>query len=90
MHTLKPVDAETIIAAAQDTGAIVTAEEHYINGGLGSIVAQVLGQHHPAPLEMVALHGYSESGKADELMVKCGLTADAVRRAGLAALKRKA
>ena len=90
MHTLKPVDAETIIAAAQDTGAIVTAEEHYINGGLASIVAQVLGQHHPAPLEMVALSGYSESGKADELMVKCGLTADAVRRAGLAALKRKA
>jgi len=89
MHTLKPVDEQTIIAAARDTGAIVTAEEHYINGGLGSIVAQVVGRHCPVPMEMVALQGYSESGKAEELMVKCRLTADAVKNASLAAFKRK-
>ena len=89
MHTLKPVDQETIIAAARDTEAIVTAEEHYIHGGLGSIVSQVVGQHHPVPVEMVALQGYSESGKAEELMVKCGLTPERVKQAAENALRRK-
>ena len=89
MHTLKPVDQETIIAAARDTGAIVTAEEHYIHGGLGSIVSQVVGQHHPVPVEMVALQGYSESGKAEDLMVKCGLTPERVKQAAENALRRK-
>jgi transketolase len=89
MHTLKPVDEATIIAAARDTRAIVIAEEHYIHGGLGSIVSQVVGQHCPVPLEMVALQGYSESGKAEELMVKSGLTAHRVKQAAEAALRRK-
>jgi len=89
MHTLRPVDENTILSAARDTGAIVTAEEHYIHGGLGSIVAQVVGQHHPVPLEMVALQGYTESGKAEELMLKCGLSADNVRKAAERALRRK-
>jgi len=89
MHTLRPADENTILSAARETGAIVTAEEHYIHGGLGSIVAQVVGQHHPVPLEMVALQGYSESGKAEELMLKCGLSADHVRKAAERALRRK-
>ena len=89
MHTLSPVDEETIQAAARETGAVVTAEEHYIHGGLGSIVGQVIGKHHPVPMEMVALHGYSESGKGEELMVKCGLTSEGVRCAADKALKRK-
>ena len=74
IHTLKPVDEEAIIAGARETGAVVSAEEHYFHGGLGSIVAQVVGQNCPVPVEMVALQGYSESAKAEELMVKCGLT----------------
>ena len=89
LHTLKPVDQETIIACARQTGAIVTAEEHYIHGGLGSIVAQVVGQNHPVPIEMVALRGHSESAPAQELMVKAGLTPAGVEQAALRVLKRK-
>ena len=62
MHTLKPTDESVILAAARETGAIVTAEEHYIHGGLGSIVAQALGQHHPTPLEMVRPTGIQRIG----------------------------
>ena len=89
MSTLKPADEETILAAARDTGAIVTAEEHYIHGGLGSVVAQVASQGHPVPIEMVALQGYSESGKADELMAKNGLSAEHLRGAAEKVLRRK-
>jgi transketolase len=88
LHTLKPIDREAIIACAEQTGAIVTAEEHYIHGGLGSIVSQVVGQNQPVPVEMVALQGYSESGSAQELMVRAGLTSEAVAKAALKALKR--
>ena len=89
MHTLTPADEATLLAAAKETGAIVTAEEHYIHGGLGSIVAQVIGRSHPVPLEMVALQGYSESGKAEELMQKAGLTPEAVKQAAERAISRK-
>ncbi len=89
MHTLKPVDQETILAAARETGAIVTAEEHYIHGGLGSIVGQVVGQHHPVPLEMVAIQGYTGSGKGEELMIECGLTPENLMEAAQRAVRRK-
>lgn len=89
MHTLRPADEATILTAARETGAVVTAEEHYIHGGLGSIVAQVLGQGQPVPLEIVALQGYAESGKAEELMQKTGLTAEGVCQAAERALSRK-
>ena len=70
MHTLSPLDEEIIALAAKETGAIVTVEEHYFHGGLGSLVAQVIGKYFPVPLEMVALQGYTESGKPDELIEK--------------------
>ena len=89
MHTLSPVDEDTILAAARETGAIVTAEEHYIHGGLGSIVGRVVSQHHPVPLEMVAIQGYSGSATAEELMVKCGLTAENLKETALRVLQRK-
>ena len=89
LHTLAPADEDAIITAAQETGAIVTAEEHYIHGGLGSVVAGVLSRHCPVPVEMVALHGYTSSGPANELMQKNGLTADGVEQAVHRALKRK-
>lgn len=89
VHTLKPVDTAAVVAAARETGAVVTAEEHYLHGGLGSIVSQVVGQNHPVPVEMVALQGYSESARAEELMVKCGLTPEKVRDAALKAVSRK-
>ena len=89
IHTLKPVDEEAIVAAARETGAVVSAEEHYFHGGLGSIVSQVVGGNHPVPLEMVALQGYSESARAEELMEKCGLTPEKVKDAALKAVSRK-
>ena len=89
MHTLKPVDEASILAAARETGAIVTAEEHYIHGGLGSIVGQVVGQHHPVPLEMVAITGYTGSGKGEELMKECGLTPENLMEAAQRAVRRK-
>jgi transketolase len=57
MFTVKPVDAEAIIAAAQKTGAIVTAENHNVIGGLGSAVADVLVKHNPVPMEIVRCAG---------------------------------
>ena len=47
MHTIKPIDADMVISSAKETGALVTAEEHQMAGGLGSAVAEVLGQHYP-------------------------------------------
>lgn len=89
MATLKPIDEETILDAARETGAIVTAEEHYIHGGLASIVAQVVSRGHPVPMEMVALQGYSPSGKAEELMARNGLSPENLRTAAETVLQRK-
>ncbi|MBF0511073.1 MAG: transketolase family protein [Candidatus Omnitrophica bacterium] len=74
MHTIKPIDVETIITAAKETGAIVTAEEHQINAGLGSAVAEVLSQHCPCPVEMVGIKdSFGESGTPAQLMEHFGL-----------------
>ncbi len=89
LHTLAPADEEAVIAAARETGAIVTAEEHYIHGGLGSVVAGIAVRHCPVPIEMVALRGYTGSGPASELMAKNGLTAEGVEQAALQAISRK-
>lgn len=89
LHTLAPADEAAVVAAAQETGAIVTAEEHYVHGGLGSVVAGVLARNSPVPVEMVALHGYTSSGPANELMEKNGLTAAGVEAAVHRVLKRK-
>ena len=89
LHTLAPADEDAIIAGARETGAVVTAEEHYIHGGLGSVVSGVLARNCPVPVEMVALHGYTGSGPAGELMQKNGLTASGVEQAVHRVLKRK-
>ena len=86
MHTIKPIDREIIIKSAQETGAIVTAEEHQINGGLGSAVAEVLARNFPVPIEMVAVNDtFGESGESEELLQKYHLKdidiVDAVKRA---------
>ncbi len=74
MHTLKPIDIAAIIRAADETGAILTAEEHQINGGLGSVVAQVVAEKHPVPMEFVAvMDRYGKSGKPEELLDLFGL-----------------
>ena len=69
MHTIKPIDREAIIKAAKETGAIVTAEEHQVHGGLGSAVAEVVVNECPVPMEYVAIMDrFGESGEPDELM----------------------
>ena len=76
MATVKPIDESAIIAAAKETGAIVTAEEHQENGGLGSIVARIVVRNKPVPMSFIAVKDtFGESGKPDELLRKYGLTA---------------
>ncbi|GBE30608.1 1-deoxy-D-xylulose-5-phosphate synthase [bacterium BMS3Bbin04] len=74
MSTLKPIDTEAIIKAAEETKAIVTAEEHQINGGLGSAVAQVVAKHAPVKMDYVAVEDrYGRSGDSEELLDMYGL-----------------
>lgn len=89
MATVKPLDVEAVVMAARETGAVVTAEEHGINGGLGSLVAQALAREHPVPVEMVALEGYAESGTPEALLAKYHLTPADVEEAVLRVLRRK-
>jgi transketolase len=91
LHTIKPIDSELITRCARETGAIVTAEEHQITGGLGGAVAEVVVREHPVPMEMVAvMDRFGESGKPDELMDKFGLRAvDIVAAAGRALARKK-
>ena len=79
MHTIKPLDEESIVKAAEDTGHIVTAEEHSVIGGLGSAVADVLARKCPAKMEMVGQQDtFGESGKPYELREKYGMTTEAI------------
>jgi len=74
-HTIKPLDAETIIKAANDTNRIITAEDHNMFGGLGSAVAELLSQKRPTRMEMIAVKDvFGESGKDTEVMAKYGIT----------------
>jgi transketolase len=90
MHTIKPLDINAILKAAKETGAIVTAEEHQINTGLGDAVANVCARRAPVPIEMVAVADkFGESGTANQLLEKYGLTTEAVVEKAKAVLKRK-
>lgn len=90
LHTIKPLDGDAVLAAARETGCIVTAEEHQINGGMGSAVAEYLVQHCPVPMEMVAVHdSFGESGQPQELMDKYGLNRDTILQKVRIALTRK-
>ena len=90
MHTLKPLDDATLAAAARECGAIVTAEEHVLDGGLGARVAASVAKSHPVPMEFVGVQDtYAESATPDQLMEKYGLTAPHIVKAAKAVLKRK-
>jgi len=90
MHTIKPIDRDLIARAAQETGAIVVAEEHLVDSGLGVRVAQVVGETHPAVMEFVGIQNtYAESGPPNALLDKYGLRAKNVAEAARRALKRK-
>jgi transketolase len=82
MHTVKPLDDAAVLAAAKETGRIVVAEEHLLHGGLGSAVALSAARQHPVPMRFVALNDtFAESGTAEGLLVKYGLTAADVVKA---------
>jgi len=90
MHTLKPLDEQAIIAAANETGAIVTAEEHQVYYGLGGAVAECIVKHNPVPIEMVGIMDtFGESGSPEELAVAYGLTSKEIIAAAQKVLKRK-
>jgi transketolase len=90
MHTVKPLDREAIRRAAAETGAMVVAEEHLVDGGLGVRVAQVVAETAPCPMEFVGIHDtYAESGQPDELLNKYGLVARDVAAAVRKVVARK-
>ena len=92
MHTIKPLDEEAVLRAARETGAIVTAEEHLLQGGLGAAVARSVAEQHPVPVRMVGLEDtFAESGEPRALLQKYGLMpADIVQAARHAVEARKA
>jgi len=90
LHTIKPLDVQAIVDSARKTGAVVTAEEHQINGGMGSLVAQALAMHCPTPIEFVGVNdSFGESGTPDQLMKKYGLESENIIAAVKKVLQRK-
>ncbi|HHJ53679.1 MAG TPA: transketolase family protein [Caldithrix abyssi] len=74
-HTLQPMDREMVERCAQETGGIIVVEEHLLNGGLGSIIARVVTENHPARMAFIGLEDYAESATPDELLDRYGLKA---------------
>jgi transketolase len=90
VHTIKPLDQEAILAAAKESGAIVTAEEHTIFGGLGGAVAEVLVENSPVPMARVGLRDtFGESGPWKELFAKYGLTSSDIVKKAKEVMKRR-
>ena len=89
MATIKPIDRAAVLAAATETGAIVTAEEHQTHGGLGTAVARVVAEEAPVPLAFVGVDRYGTSGKWDELLGYFELTPERVAAAARNAIARK-
>ena len=90
MHSLRPMDKESIAKAAGETGAIVTAEEHLLTGGMGSNIARIVAENHPVPMRFVGLADtYVESAAPEDLLVKYHLTASDIVRASQGVLKAK-
>lgn len=84
VHTIKPLDEETVIASAKKTGKVVTAEEHSIIGGLGSAVAEVLARQCPTKQAFVGVQdSFGESGSPNDLLEKYGLTTEAIVKAAV-------
>ncbi len=90
IHTIKPLDAQAILKSVRKTGAVVTAEEHQMNGGLGDSICQLLARELPTPVEMVAVNdSFGQSGTPDELMKEYGLDAAHIVAAVQRVIKRK-
>lgn len=90
LATIKPIDAEAIIALAKETKRIVTVEEHQVAGGMGSAVAEVLAQNYPVPIEFIGVKDlFGQSGTPEELIEHYGMGKDAIKEAVKKVLSRK-
>ena len=90
MHTVKPLDTDAIVKAARETGAVVTVEDHQINCGLGSAVAEALVENHPVPMERIGLKDtFAESGTYEELLGKYEMDSESIIKAVRSVLARK-
>lgn len=90
IHTIKPIDSELLIKVARETGAIVTAEEHSVIGGLGSAVSEVVSEEFPVPIVKVGIKDtFGESGKPDQLLNKYGLTVESIVNSAKRAISLK-
>jgi transketolase len=90
LRTVKPIDTATIVKAAKETGAIVTAEDHNCFGGIFGAVAEAVVLSMPVPMERVALEDtFGESGDGEKLLEKYGLTAEAICEKAIRAIARK-
>ena len=90
MSSIKPIDEDAIIKASKETGAVITCEEHTVMGGLGSAVAEVICKNTPVPMSMIGTEDtFGESGKADDLLNKYGLSTEHIVEEAICILERK-
>lgn len=90
IHTIKPIDRELLTRCAKETGAVVTAEEHSIIGGLGSAVAEVLVKEYPVPMDFVGVEDrFAESGDYEKLLLKYGMSVQNIVSKVESVIKRK-
>ncbi len=90
LHTIKPIDTEAVISVAKRAGAVVTAEEHQVHGGMGSAVAEVLAANHPVPMEFIGVQDrFGQSGKPEELMEYYGMGIKSIMEAVKKVISRK-
>lgn len=89
-HTIKPMDEKNVVETAKRSGAVVTVEEHQVNGGMGSAVAEILAQQYPVPMEFVGVRDrFGESGAPAELIEKFGMGVGHIKEAVRRAISRK-
>ncbi|MDE2212915.1 MAG: transketolase family protein [Patescibacteria group bacterium] len=90
IHTIKPLDKETVVSLARETGAVVTVEEHQAAGGFGGAIAECLSQEHPVPIEFIGVKDrFGQSGEPPELYHEYGLDAQAIAAAAKKVVSRK-
>jgi transketolase len=90
MPTVTPIDADELAAAVEETGAILTVEEHSVHGGLGSAVAETIVAQRPAPMRLLGFPGFAPTGSASWLLDHFGLNGPGIRAGALALMERKA
>jgi transketolase len=91
VHTVRPLDRAAVVAAAQETGGIVTVEEHTVHGGLGGAVAEVVATERPVPMRLLGVPGvFAPTGSTQELFERFGLTAAGIAAAALSLLVERA